>query len=135
MCISLYNIFTFFAIMRDMAEQMNNQDKLDQIYKTLTALKHSHDSMLDDIDDMHDTLNWIMRRERIKMAMTLLYWLFMLGLVFGAYYYIQPILGSLFGNFDGLMNVLHNVEGQVGGLPDLNNLKKMMEALSTSTPR
>ncbi len=108
---------------------MNNQDKLDQIYGLMLTMKKDRDYMLSSIEDIHETLDWIKRRETVKLTFTIIYWLLILGVVFGAYYYIQPLLGGLMIGLTGSLDTLQSFEKTVGGLPDLNNLKKMLQAI------
>ena len=112
---------------------MTNQEKLDQMYDVIQDLKKDHDYLVSDIDDMHSTLNWIRRRERIRMTLSILYWTVIIGVVFGAYYYIQPLINGLLFGLTGSMDTFQTLEKTVGGLPDLGNLKKILEAMGAAS--
>lgn len=112
---------------------MTNQEKLDQMYDVIQDLKKDHDYLISDIDDMHSTLNWIRRRERIRMTLSILYWTVIIGVVFGAYYYIQPLINGLLFGLTGSMDTFQTLEKTVGGLPDLGNLKKILEAMGAAS--
>ena len=105
---------------------MTNQEKLDEMYDVIQDLRYN-------IDDIHGTLDWIKRRETIKLTFTVIYWLLILGIVFGAYYYIQPLLGGLMIGLTGSLDTLQSFEKTVGGLPDLSNLKKILEAIGAAS--
>ena len=112
---------------------MTNQEKLDEMYDTIQDLKKDHDYLVSDIDDMHHTLNWIRRRERIRMTLSILYWTAIIGIVFGAYYYIQPLINGLLLGLTGSTDTFQNLEKTVGGLPDLGNLKKIFDLFRASS--
>ena len=111
---------------------LNNQEKLDEVYEIVKRMEAHHAVLDDDIEDMHSTLNWIRRRERMRMIFSVLYWIFIIGIVFGAYYYIEPILDYTMSQF-GLSNLLKSIETGVGGLPDLKNIKDAIQSAASST--
>lgn len=66
----------------------------------------------------------IRRNARIGTTMKVLYWIVILGLSFGAYYFIQPFIkaisGGAYGNgsADGVGNI-GNIQGTVNQIQDL----------------
>ena len=111
---------------------LNNQEKLDEVYEIVKRMEAHHEALDDDIEDMHSTLNWLRRRERIRMILATFYWIFIIGIVFGAYYYIEPILNYTMSQF-GLSDILKSFENGVSGLPDLKNIKNVLQAAASST--
>lgn len=90
---------------------MTNQEKLEEIYR----LSHENNHLL------HKMLN----RDRIAFALRIVYWLAILGVLGGAYYYIRPALeviagSSTTGFFDQiqeLINALLNASQYGGRVP------------------
>ncbi len=117
-----------------MAEKITNQDKLDQMHELIIEIKKDSDFMMHELDDMHLTLNWIRRRERIRMFLSSFYWIFLIAISFGSYFYIKPILSILLSSFGGDTSILKSLESSVGGLPDLGNIKRLIEAGQASPP-
>ena len=115
-----------------MAEKMTNQEKLDQMHELMIEVKKDSDFMMHELDDMHLTLNWIRRRERIRMFVTSFYWIFIIGISLGAYYFVQPLIGGLLTSFGGDPEMLNGIEKSVGSLPDLNSLKNMLHTASST---
>ncbi len=113
---------------------MNNQEKLDEVYEIVKRMEAHHEALDDEIEDMHSTLNWIRRRERIRMVVTTVYWVFIAGIVFGAYYYVEPLLNYFMTQF-GLSDFLKSIENGVGGIPDLKNIKDVLHSVASSTSR
>jgi len=58
-----------------------------------------------------------MRRSmRIARMMSYIYWLFIIGSVVGAYYYIQPYLEQLLNIYEGARNNIDNVNDVIRNL-------------------
>jgi hypothetical protein len=63
---------------------LSNQEKLEQVYK----LSLENNQML------HDMRN----RERVAIALNIIYWLVIIGSIFGAYYYVKPMVDVVVSN-------------------------------------
>ncbi len=50
------------------------------------------------------------------------YWVVIIGLSVGAYYFIEPYVGQIQGLYGGLKGDVENVRGAAGQLGDLGNL-------------
>jgi len=70
--------------------------------------------------------NKILRRmrrgQRISSIFRLFYWLMILGIALGAYYYIQPF-------FSQAQKAYQNISEELGNLPDVSNLNKVFNQL------
>ena len=68
----------------------------------------------------------IRRNARIGTAMKVVYWIVILGLSFGAYYFIQPFLKAITGGAFGNANI-ENTQN-VGGIQDtVNQLQDLLK--------
>lgn len=52
-----------------------------------------------------------------------LYWVIIIGIAVGAYYYIQPYIASLLGVYQGTFSGLQKVGNIGNSLPDLKNIQ------------
>ena len=70
-------------------------------------------------EENNEILKSIRRNTRIGTAMRIFYWIVILGLSFGAYYFIQPYLETmtgLYNNVSGNVDSVKNVTGQITDL-------------------
>jgi len=66
-------------------------------------------------EENNDILRSMQRSMRLGRAMTLIYWLFIIGSAVGAYYLIQPYIDQISGAYSGAKS---NLNGGLGGLID-----------------
>ena len=59
--------------------------------------------------DNNRILHSIQRRERMALVMRSVYWLFIIGAAFGAYYYIQPYVDQLIKAYNGVVDTQHKM--------------------------
>jgi hypothetical protein len=59
------------------------------------------------VEENRDILRKLNRARKIGIATRIIYWIFVLALAFGAYYYIEPYVGDLMQFYK---NVKSNVE-------------------------
>lgn len=77
------------------------------------------------VEENNKMLLSIRRSARATMIMRGLYWVVILLFTFGAYYFIQPYLESLFsmtgssGGLEGIENSIQNAHGAADSLRDL----------------
>ena len=75
------------------------------------------------VKENHQILKSMRRSARIASFMRALYWIIILGSVFGTYYLIQPYINALTEGYAGIKQNVSNVKGLTDKLPDiLNNL-------------
>ncbi len=72
--------------------------------------------------DNNRILHSIQRRERMTQIMRVVYWLFVLGIAAGAYYYIQPYIDQLTRAYTGLVETQHKVT-DISGKINIDTLK------------
>ena len=71
------------------------------------------------VEENNDILRGMQRSMRFSRVMSIIYWLFIIGTAFGAYYFIQPYLEQLLGVYGGAKSSL----GNLGSI--LENLKQI----------
>ncbi|MDP3661368.1 MAG: hypothetical protein Q8R17_00720 [bacterium] len=62
------------------------------------------------------------RASRIGTSLHIFYWLVVIGLSFGAYYFIEPYIGELERVYSGLKGDVDNVRGAADKLGDFGKL-------------
>jgi magnesium-transporting ATPase (P-type) len=72
--------------------------------------------------DNNRILHSIQRRERMTQIMRVVYWLFILGITAGAYYYVQPYIDQLVKAYTGLVDTQHKV-ADISGKLSLDSIK------------
>ncbi len=91
-----------------------NQEKLDEMYEL--------------IKENNEILSGLLRRERISNFFRIMYWLIILGTIFGVYYYIQPIIQSLTFNLESVQNGLNKLNQASGNLPEVSRIKDFLNS-------
>jgi len=76
--------------------------------------------------DNNRILHAIQRRDRLTMVMRLVYWLFILGIAAGAYYYVQPYIDQLMNAYTGLVDTQHKV-ADISGKFSLDSIKNLFK--------
>lgn len=72
--------------------------------------------------DNNRILHSIQRREKITQVMRIIYWLFILGIAAGAYYYIQPYIDQLVKAYTGIVDTQHKM-ADISGKFSLETIK------------
>ena len=88
---------------------MTNQEKLDEMY--------------DKVNNMHDIIKGMRSRERIGNIMKVLYWIIILGLAFGAYYYVKPVVDTVAPQIEGMQRGLGQIEAISKQFPEVGAIK------------
>ena len=80
--------------------------------------KQLFDQVANQVSENNEILRGIRKHQRMSTAFRVLYWLLIIGLSFGAFYFIQPYInmmkGVASGNFDQVFN-----QSSGGGISDL----------------
>ena len=75
------------------------------------------------VKENHKILKSMRRSARIASFMRALYWIIILGSVFGTYYLVQPYINALTEGYAGMKQNVSSVKGLTDKLPEiLNNL-------------
>jgi len=75
----------------------------------------------------NEILRSMRRSQRVSSFFTFVYWMIILGSIFGVYYYFQPTIKKYMGAMQTSMDILQKFEGQVGTVPtDLQAVKNLL---------
>jgi len=87
------------------------------------------DTALQKLTDLTEENNKILKKmrrsQKMSSAFRMIYWLIILGVLFGSYYFIQPFLSQALNTYQGLLgtsDALQEVGGQIPGLGNLGEL-------------
>lgn len=92
---------------------MTNQEKLDEMY--------------DKVDEMYEILRGMRSRERLSNIMKVLYWLVVLGIAFGAYYYVKPVIDTVTPKIESVQKGLDQINNMSKQLPEVNTVKGIFD--------
>lgn len=93
-------------------KHLTNEEKLDAIYEMTVQ--------------NHEVLKTIRRQQYISGAFRVMYWLVVLGVIGGSYYFIRPFIGSVSGNASQLESIYSQFKDSI---PETMVMNKMMESL------
>ncbi len=68
-------------------------------------------------------LKKVRRVQKIARNTKIVYWLFIVAIAFGAYYYVQPFVKKM----TGFLPALSGLEGGLKNLPDLKGLNELLK--------
>jgi hypothetical protein len=91
-----------------------NQEKLDEMYEL--------------VKENNEILSGLLRRERISNFFRIMYWIIILGTIFGVYYYVQPVVQSLTFNLESVQTGLNKLNEASGNLPEVNRIKDFLNS-------
>ena len=76
--------------------------------------KDFFDRMMTLTEENNELLHKMWRAARMASAMRTLYWLVIIGLSIGAYYYVQPYIEQLLSVYTGLQDSVGSVQSLIG---------------------
>jgi hypothetical protein len=79
--------------------------------------------------DTNRMLKKILSAQRWGRALHLLYWVVIIGASVGAYYWLQPVLNTVLGNYNSVMSSLNKVQETTQSLPDASSLNSFLNSL------
>ncbi len=94
---------------------MTNEEKLDAIYQMTL--------------ENHEVLKTIRRQQYMATAFRLLYWLVILGVLGGTYYYLKPILDVVMGNAAHLQDTFMQLNQLKDQLPEARVINQVLQGL------
>lgn len=85
------------------------------------------DELLELTRENNQILRAMRRTQRWSSFFTFIYWMIILGSVFGVYYYFQPTIKKYVRTMQTSINILEKFEGQAGAIPmDLQAVKNLI---------
>ncbi len=106
--------YTFYML----GKNLTNEEKLDAIYEMTL--------------ENHEVLRTIRRQQYFSTITRLLYWLIVLGLIGGTYYYVRPFIGLITNNAASLEEKVMQFNQIKNQLPDSNMLNQVIQGLQKS---
>lgn len=89
------------------------------IQQTQNDLSQKIDELIVLTKENNELLHKVRRTQQIAQITRAFYWVVIIGLGFGSFYFLQPYLGSL-------MNVYGGVSG-AGAIPDVSHVKALID--------
>lgn len=71
-------------------------------------------------------LKKVLRSQKRGEIMKIVYWLFIIGVAFGAFYFVQPYLENVISIYTNTAGVLEEINGEV---PDVNNISELLKQI------
>lgn len=98
-----------------MIHEKTNQEKLDDMYKL--------------VQENHEVLQDLLRRERLASFGRVLYWIIVLGTLFGAYYYVKPVVQVFMPQYESFNAAIQKINDASYNLPEVNSIKSFFDTL------
>lgn len=58
----------------------------------------------------------------------LIYWIIIIGASVGAYYWLQPVLNTVLGNYNSVMSGIDKVQKTTQSLPDISSINSILNS-------
>ena len=71
-------------------------------------------------------LKKVLRSQKRGEIMKIVYWLLIIGIAFGAFYFVQPYLENVISIYTNTAGVLEEINGEV---PDVNNISELLKQI------
>jgi hypothetical protein len=97
----------------DNVEKDNNEE----IETEIQELKEEIEDLAKITKDNNTVLRRIQQQGRLSLFVNILYWMVIIGSMFGAYYYLQPFIGTFKDKYDQLINIPQKIQ-QITTQPD-----------------
>lgn len=79
--------------------------------------------------DNNDILKGLRSRNRWATFFRILYWAVVLSIVFGAYYYLQPVISAFSQAFGGISDGVGQVTSLISSLPDVTTINNALDKI------
>jgi hypothetical protein len=97
---------------------MDNPEKNnDEIENEIQELKEEIEDLAKITKDNNSVLRRIQQQGRLSLFVNILYWMVIIGSMFGAYYYFQPFIGTFKEKYNQLINIPQKIQ-QITTQPD-----------------
>ena len=75
----------------------------------------------------HELVQKMWNANRWGRIFRVFYWVLIIGVSVGAYYYFEPYLESLLGAYQGILSGVEKIQGTTQSLPDSETLNSLLE--------
>lgn len=72
-------------------------------------------------EENNKMLRGLRRRARISSFLRIVYWMIILGITFGAYYFIEPYVNSMVKSYNDIKSNVENVKNVTTNIPSLSD--------------
>lgn len=83
-------------------------------------------------EDNNEILRKLYRSQKWSQFMSLMYWVLIIGVTFGVYYYLQPYIETLLGTYTSLVSGIDTINQKSQSLPDVNVISNFLKGLNVS---
>ena len=101
--------------MENLEKEILDKDKLDEIL-TLTR-------------ENNEIIKKMRRLQKIQNTFRIVYWIIIVAVALGAYYFFQPMLDSFFREFDSIKQLINNLSSKANNLPDVSNIRDIINGI------
>jgi hypothetical protein len=101
-----------------LGKRLNNEEKLDAIYEMTL--------------ENHHMIKSLQRQQYFSTAARIFYWLVILAALFGAYYYIRPIVLMISENKGRVEDGINQLETLKNQLPETGVINQLIDGLQKS---
>lgn len=91
--------------------------------------KHLLEENLEVSKETNELLKKVVSSQKWGRIFRIFYWVLIIGSSIGAYYWLQPILGTVLGNYDSVMKGLDSVQQKTQSLPDTSTINSILNKL------
>src|SRR3989344_4257447 len=95
-------------------------------------LKHLLEENLAIAKESNELLHKIVRGQRWERIWRIVYWSAIIGASVGLYYWLQPYLNIILGNYDAIMESFKNLQKTTESLPDASVLGSILDKFNQS---
>ncbi len=79
--------------------------------------------------DNNDMLRKMLRIQRWTQIYRVFYWIIILGISFGAYYFIQPYIDGLLSYYNGVSDDVDTLKKVSNSVPDVKHLQELLNQI------
>ncbi|MEA4910766.1 hypothetical protein SDC9_07738 [bioreactor metagenome] len=99
-------------------------------------MENNFERLLELAEENNKMLRKMRRNQKIAGLLKFVYWVIILGILFGAYYFLQPYITSFNKNLQSLQNTLSSISSTTNNLPNnipgISEMKQFLENIKSS---
>ncbi len=81
-------------------------------------------------EENNELLKKLYRSQKWSQFMSIMYWVLIIGITFGTYYYLQPYIETLLGTYTDLMSGIDTINQKSQSLPNMNTISDFLRGIS-----
>lgn len=83
-------------------------------------------------EENNELLRKLYRSQKWSQFMSVMYWVLIIGVTFGVYYYLQPYIETVLGTYTNLISGIDTINQKSQSLPDVNAISNFLKGLNVS---